>query len=704
MKKNILIALFVFAFYSLNAQIDSIPLGSNSGAGGNVSASNTYGPMMTLTTSPEWNRHAYIYPSSIYTGLPLGSTINAISFPRGTQSYTFGSLAGTVSFKIYMKNTTATDFGAANLDWTAESASATLVYNGNSSDIISIVGGSYGLKRFPLSTNFVYAGGNIEFLFEYTQSSATTGEVVWGYDKSSGVAAYTTNQAKYIYGTGNTPTSTTLSNSASQHPSMILYFNGTSCTGVPTAGTVPFVLDACQGSYTALNVTGYSSDLGIKLLWQQSASVTGPWTTVVGGSPDSMSTYLTGNLYTTTYYRVKSTCINSMDSAFTNVDTIKVTHQPSTLKLIMGFNTNSPLIECLTQDQVRDTSILATPVAPSVVVAPSMGNPTLTPSATINPQEGDRLVSFNSFTCDPYDAIRLKMPELTTKGISGVDMYYWYYQMNGAKASSDNIAIQYSLDNKTWVTVPASTTNITNKSLDSTHNGWQKVFLTLPAAVANKDSIWIGLLMTSGNGYNILIDNVNIGATGTLPVKYLDIKASRSGSFNKIFWTTYQEQNNNYFEIERSANGEDFVSIGKQNTLAINGNSDLAINYSFTDNNPLDGNNYYRIKQTDKNGNIYYSEVVVVSSVKIKTLAIANVYPNPSVNGTLNISIFSPESTQLTTTITDVMGKVVKQINSPVIMGDNELGLNISSLEKGSYIIRTSTGQNISNAMMFEKR
>ena len=704
MKQKLLIALLVLAFNSLMAQVDSIPVGSNSGAGSASNTNNYYGPMMTNSTGALWNRHAYIYPSSLFASLPNGAPINTIGFPRSTTTFvTFGTVQGTVSFKIYLKNTSATDFGAANLDWAAESATATLVYNGNSTDIINIIGGSYGLKKFALSTNFIYTGGNIEMLVEYTQSSGTTGDCPWSYDNSTKVPAYLNNQVKYTSGTTNVPNSTILNASAAIHPSMILYFTGNNCTGVPTAGTIPYYFNACQGSYTALNVSGYSAQNGIKLKWQQSSSATGPWTPVIGGSADSLSTYLTANLYTTTYYRVKATCSFSGDTAFSNVDTVQVTHQPSVLPLLMGFNSTTPQMECLTQDIVLDTQVTSQ-LSPSIVLLSSLGNPTNTPSATINPQEGNRMVKFNSADCDPYDAIRLKMPELTTKGLTGVDMYYFYYQINGHKASNDNIAIQYSLDNKTWTTVPGSLTKITNTAQDSTYNGWQKVFLSLPAAVANKDSIWIGFLFTSGYGYNTLLDNVKIGATGTLPVKYIDIRAAKYGADNKLSWTTYEEKDNNYFAIERSANGREFTSVGTVNTKAINGNSISELNYNFTDNNTLKGNNYYRIKQTDRNGNIYYSEIVLVKQDKINALSIARVYPNPSTDGKINISVFAPEASTITTTITDVAGKVIKQFTKTVIMGDNEISLQLTDIEKGNYFIRMSNNQTQSNAMMFEKR
>ncbi len=703
MKQKLLIALLVFAFNNLVAQTDSISVGANSGGGSSNSANNTYGPMMSNTSGALWNRHAYIYPSSLYTSLVSGTSLNAISFPRTTATFTFGTLAGTVSFKIYLKNTTATDFGANNADWTTETTGATLVYNGTSADIMSIVGNSYGLKKFPFTNNFVYTGGNIEMLVEYTQSSAAAGDVVWNYDKTTNIPAYATNQVKYATGAGNTPSTTTLNTSASAHPAMLLYFKGAGCTGKPNAGNIPYLINACQGSYTALNVTGYTADLGIHLQWQQANTGSGPWTNVVGGSTDTLTYYITPNLYNTTYYRVKVTCGYSLDSAFTNTDTINITHQPSILPLLMGFNSTTPQVECLSQDVVVDTQ-LTSQLAPSISLLSSLGNPTNTPAATIYAQEGNRMVKFNSADCDPYDAIRFKMPELNTKGLSGVDIYYFYYQINGHKASTDNIAIQYSLDNKVWFTVPASLVHITNNAEDSTQNGWQKVFLSLPAAVANKDSVWVAFLLTSGYGYNILLDNVKLGATGTLPVKYIDIKATKTGANNKLAWSTFEEKENNYFEIERSANGREFVSIGKVNTKAINGNSTSELTYNFIDNNTLLGNNYYRIKQTDKNGAIYYSEVVVVKQDKVNTLSINRVYPNPSTNGKINITVFAPEATILTTFVTDVAGKVIKQFTQTLVVGDNEININMVGLEKGNYFIRTATNQMQSNTLMFEKR
>ena len=85
-------------------------------------------------------------------------------------------------------------------------------------------------------------------------------------------------------------------------------------------------------------------------------------------------------------------------------------------------------------------------------------------------------------------------------------------------------------------------------------------------------------------------------------------------------------------------------------------------------------------------------------------MSIARVYPNPSTDGKINISVFAPEASAITITITDVAGKVIKQFTKTVIMGDNEISLQLTDIEKGNYFIRMSNNQTQSNAMMFEKR
>lgn len=108
-------------------------------------------------------------------------------------------------------------------------------------------------------------------------------------------------------------------------------------------------------------------------------------------------------------------------------------------------------------------------------------------------------------------------------------------------------------------------------------------------------------------------DNCTWGFTGTgiiLPIELAELAASYNGKNVVVEWSTASEQNNDYFTIQRTHDGRDFEDIGKVSGA---GNSSTLQQYSFNDPFPYRGTSYYRIKQTDYNGEFEYSNVVSVS-------------------------------------------------------------------------------------------
>ena len=101
--------------------------------------------------------------------------------------------------------------------------------------------------------------------------------------------------------------------------------------------------------------------------------------------------------------------------------------------------------------------------------------------------------------------------------------------------------------------------------------------------------------------------------------------ASALGSTTHISWTTASETNNAYFTVERSGDGKDFNEIG---VLPGAGNSRSERQYSFTDEQPTNGINYYRIRQTDFDGQYSYSPVESVR-FSIASADIEFISPNP---------------------------------------------------------------------------
>ncbi len=120
------------------------------------------------------------------------------------------------------------------------------------------------------------------------------------------------------------------------------------------------------------------------------------------------------------------------------------------------------------------------------------------------------------------------------------------------------------------------------------------------------------------------ISDANFTITFTIPVNLIDFGAVAQKSKVLAQWKTAQEINSHSFVVERSADGTHFEAAG---TIAAAGNSSIARAYAFTDNNPYNGLNYYRLKIIDKDGSFKYSQVVTVKFAQAFDLQLS---PNPA--------------------------------------------------------------------------
>ncbi len=183
----------------------------------------------------------------------------------------------------------------------------------------------------------------------------------------------------------------------------------------------------------------------------------------------------------------------------------------------------------------------------------------------------------------------------------------------------------------------------------------------------------------------------NITAAGTtgpaLPVLFSSFLGNRNGKQHDLFWTTATETNSKGFYVERSADGTSFSSLGYMASRAINGNSLVSNNYTFIDAQPLMGNNYYRLKQVDKDGRPTYSGTILIKQDKTGNLVLNMVYPNP-VKDQLRLSITSIAATSVSYTITSAAGKIVQQQTGPISLGSNLVTMQVAGLAKGHYFIK----------------
>lgn len=98
-------------------------------------------------------------------------------------------------------------------------------------------------------------------------------------------------------------------------------------------------------------------------------------------------------------------------------------------------------------------------------------------------------------------------------------------------------------------------------------------------------------------------------ASTPLPIELLEFRGESHGAVNDLYWSTASELDNERFDVERSADGLAFATIG---TLEGAGTSLERVDYSFTDAHPVDGLNHYRLKQVDTDGAFTYSPTVVL--------------------------------------------------------------------------------------------
>ena len=168
-----------------------------------------------------------------------------------------------------------------------------------------------------------------------------------------------------------------------------------------------------------------------------------------------------------------------------------------------------------------------------------------------------------------------------------------------------------------------------------------------------------------------------------LPVVLVDFNAElNSNKSVDVSWTTQQEVNSSHFEIERSADGIKWETIG---TVEARGNSALPSDYTFNDASPLQGVNYYRLKMVNINNAYGFTTVKIVHTLQVKSI---NIFPNPA-RDFVNISVGHATS-DLNIRLLSQNGQVLQsaKINAG---SSTTLTIQVNNYPQGTYIIQISS-------------
>lgn len=183
------------------------------------------------------------------------------------------------------------------------------------------------------------------------------------------------------------------------------------------------------------------------------------------------------------------------------------------------------------------------------------------------------------------------------------------------------------------------------------------------------------------NGRIEIIWQTGNGA-GVLPVTFGAMKASEKGTGVQIDWTSYSEQNLANYQIERSADGINFTSVGEVAPR----NVATETQYGFFDALPLSGTSFYRIRNNDIDGKSGLSNIVKINLNKnIKTIGI---YPNPVIGNRVSFQTSDLTKGTYNVEVINAFGARVFQQSVNHAGGAINQSLSLPTLQSGSYTLR----------------
>lgn len=235
--------------------------------------------------------------------------------------------------------------------------------------------------------------------------------------------------------------------------------------------------------------------------------------------------------------------------------------------------------------------------------------------------------------------------------------------------------------------VPANASNYVLLNRAGTSGNWTES--SIVPTISGDKITFSGVLLSDGY-YTIGTKNAS---ASPLPIELLYLKGDLCEKGVCLEWATASERNNDFYTIEKSSDGVNFQTLNQISSMSINGNSDVKLTYYDIDKEPLNGVNYYRLKQTDFNKTFNYSKTIAVS-LSSQTGIKFTVYPNPN-SGEFYIDFSGIENShELEIKLTDMMGKNLFS-NKLTISEDNTKHIKILPdhyLESGIYLCKLSLG------------
>ena len=142
------------------------------------------------------------------------------------------------------------------------------------------------------------------------------------------------------------------------------------------------------------------------------------------------------------------------------------------------------------------------------------------------------------------------------------------------------------------------------------------------------------------------------------------------------------------FEIYKSANGQNWEMIG-----FVDGEESTDYTFSYVDETPNWGVNFYRIKSLNMNGDYGFLRTTKVVFEYTTGADVGDFFPNPATNGTTNLNINIPDGGEATIYLHDSMGKLVKTYQKTIESGADTISFDLNDLSYGIFYAKINVNR-----------
>ena len=218
---------------------------------------------------------------------------------------------------------------------------------------------------------------------------------------------------------------------------------------------------------------------------------------------------------------------------------------------------------------------------------------------------------------------------------------------------------------------------------------WVQQSFTFNTGVATSLLFTLKNNAPGGGGNDWVLDDLSVTqCLQLLPSSLAGFQAGMQADGALLTWQSANETGTDAYHVERSTDGFHFLTVGE---LLSRGQANGSSYYFTDDRTPAEQTLYYRLRITAKDGQITYSNIIVVQAGS-NNIAAAYLAPNPA-RHTTNLYIKAPAAGTARIRLLNMAGRPVYTQNARVVAGQNALQITLpGSLPAGLYVVQTTTG------------